>query len=607
MKTKIYKGLLTALFSVGLLSCTDQLDRQFYNPDTYNIPESEVAGGLFSGTISEWKIYTQDYGEYWWNFGGLGSPAMIQVGLRPFIKAYDGVNNYLHLLDGQGYNDANHIRTYFYDMNLRTNAWGILKNLLEKNDEAWRAENEIYYNLVSLVREYVMLRNVDFFNSIPYSEAGLGAQGIVFSKYDDPHEITKQALEGIKNISGVLQDNYDKMSSKGQAFFAKQDFIFHGDVNKWIQYANSLRLKFAVRVSGVDEALAKEHISDVLNSSIGLPQDDFTYYLGYDVLAQTLVGGGETWTRGLYERFTSIFIPNVIMKRMNYGEYKYEPGIDDPRLPVIATPTLKNEYIGVRPDVNYELNEPLHAELKKREKPADIPQETWDIVKDLYILNNGNYRNDLDVYLNVNQVSCYNLQTYIFGEFPVVMVTKAEIDLLLSEVALKNLGSTGKSAEDHLVDALKSSTKFWYYVNSLSKYNPTQFKYFPNTDISVLKPEMPSDSDISTYANALKANYSSSDDKLEVIMQQKYIHLNIMDNYELWAELRRTRRPKLEPFTSSMESMQKPMLERGKYNINEMGRNFENYKKVMDQDNYTSPIFWVKDPNESFFRDTYIE
>src|SRR3546814_7126010 len=45
---------------------------------------------------------------------------------------------------------------------------------------------------------------------------------------------------------------------------------------------------------------------------------------------------GGTWTRGLYERAFVTFIPNIIMKRMNFNELTYEEGMDDPRLPVIA-------------------------------------------------------------------------------------------------------------------------------------------------------------------------------------------------------------------------------------------------------------------------------
>src|SRR3546814_5834070 len=55
---------------------------------------------------------------------------------------------------------------------------------------------------------------------------------------------------------------------------------------------------------------------------------------------------GGTWTRGLYERAFVTFIPNIIMKRMNFNELTYEEGMDDPRLPVIAMPTKHGDYRG---------------------------------------------------------------------------------------------------------------------------------------------------------------------------------------------------------------------------------------------------------------------
>jgi hypothetical protein len=38
------------------------------------------------------------------------------------------------------------------------------------------------------------------------------------------------------------------------------------------------------------------------------------------------------------------FIPNILMKRINRNSTRYEPGIDDPRLPVIAMPTQYSNY-----------------------------------------------------------------------------------------------------------------------------------------------------------------------------------------------------------------------------------------------------------------------
>jgi hypothetical protein len=79
---------------------------------------------------------------------------------------------------------------------------------------------------------------------------------------------------------------------------------------------------------------------------------------------------------------------------------------------------------------------------------------------------------------------------------------------------------------------------------------------------------------------------------MELLMQQKYIHLNLMCPYELWAELRRTRHPKLEPMTFNAKVM-KPLPERLRYPTAEQQTNPDNYATVKSQDNFTTPIFWV--------------
>lgn len=611
MKTINHKILIIlAMFGLLFGSCESQLEEQFYNPEQYQAPEETLMPGMFSNVVYQWKIFVQDYGEYWWGLGGWGITAYSQIGVRPMIANYDGIYNTWPDLNGGGFDETNDARTYFNHMYERLRPWGLMKNLIETGDEAFVKENQLYYDLVNIIKDYAFLRNVDFFNSIPYFDALRGAEGVFFVKYDDPKEIYITGLKNIKESTERLQSSYNAMSSESKALFTQQDLAFHGDINKWIEWATAIRLKYAVRVSGVDEALAKEHIQDVLNKNT-LPKADLTWDPPFTTLSATLSGGGETWVRGMIERFTSYFIPNVIMKRMNHGSDVYEPGIDDPRLPVIAMPTKFGDYRGIRMDRGYEQNEPYRAQrveyFKTATKPADVTDDQWSLMKAMpYLMNYTAYRNHLDVMLSLNSVSNYNLKTLVFNETPVYMVSLAETDLLLAEIALKNLGSTGKNAADHLSDAVKHSVDFWYWYNGRSTYNPEK-TYFPNVDLSVLSPAKPNTAIINQYADFIKEEYNDAPDKLEIIMQQKYIHLNMIGIYELWTELRRTRRPKLEPVTTLYDVKSKTQIERAHYPASEQSTNAEEYKKVQDQDNYSSPIFWVKNPSESFYRDNYID
>jgi hypothetical protein len=90
--------------------------------------------------------------------------------------------------------------------------------------------------------------------------------------------------------------------------------------------------------------------------------------------------------------------------------------------------------------------------------------------------------------------------------------------------------------------------------------------------------------------------------KMEIIMQQKYVHLNIHDPRELFTELRRTRHPKLNPIVFNPSVIIHTVVNRIPYPQSESANNFEQYSKVIDQDNFTSPIFWMDKPAVSFYK-----
>ena len=597
---KIFISIFAACFLFA--GCQSELEEKFYDPEKYQAPESIVMSGMFAKTVYQWKIFIQDYGEYWWGLSGTGPAAYAQIGVRPMI--YDAIYNNWTEITNWNDNFKNSIGSYFSHMYERNRPWGLMKNLMETGDAAFVKENQLYFQLTSIIKDYCFLRNVDVFNSIPYSTALRGVEGVLFTEYDDPKEIYTTGLQNMKDFTEQLQSSFNGMSEDSKALFRKQDIAFGGDIQKWFQWATATRLKFAVRLSGVDEATAKTHIQDILSKN-ALPTQDLLWNPPFETLEATLSGGGETWTRGFIERFTSYFVPNVIMKRMNHGSEAYEPGTDDPRLPVLAMPTKWGDYRGVS------MNRDAEKAIADAEK-AECDDKGWTnkYTSNYVIVNYTAYRNNLDVMLGVNALSCYNLKTLVFNEPPVYMSSLAETDLLLAEIAERNLGSTGKNASEHIADAVKHSTHFWYEYNNRSTYEPEPagFPEYSKAKIKeILSPAEPNAAIVNQYADFMKQQYNNASDKMEIIMQQKYIHLNMIGIYELWSELRRTRRPKLEPVTTLNSVKAKIQLERMTYPSSEQSVNMENYKKVQDQDNYTSPVFWVKNPSESFYRNDFIE
>lgn len=604
MKNFILSGL--AIVAIILSGCESKLEDEFYNPETYQAPPEKLAAGLFTKSLYEWQVYVQDYGEWWWALGGTSVTAYAQVGVRPTTSNYAPIyQDFDDVTTGNGFSADNGIRNYFNNMYTKMKTWSIFKQMVEEEYTGETLTNSyVYYQLTTVIKNYTMLRNIDFFNSIPYYNAMQGNKGVLFAEYDNPLEVTKSILDELKEISESLEDNFNKMTPDAKTTFGKQDIPFKGNIKMWKQYINALRVKFAVRMSGADEAYAKAQIASAIQG--GLPTQDM-FWLLPDEQAKTLPGGG-TIVRGWYERFTSFYIPNVIMERMNHSKLAYEPGIDDPRLPIIATPTRYNDYRGIRMDNTYHqvAYDSIIAGKEKDMRPDYIDEKTWER-HNAFINNNTGYRDAKGTlsYYDINCVSMYNPATYFYCEFPVYMFSLAEMDLLLAEIAAKNYASTGKSSADHLSDAVVHSTAFWQEVQSHTICNKELYpRYFPAGQ---------TETHIQTYADFIAGEYKKAktiDDQMELIMQQKYIHLNLMAPNELWTELRRTRHPKLEPinFPPYYKHI-KPQVERIKYPESEELNNTENFAKVKSQNNYSSPIYWIpkEKQTESYYRDTYIE
>ncbi len=81
------------------------------------------------------------------------------------------------------------------------------------------------------------------------------------------------------------------------------------------------------------------------------------------------------------------------------------------------------------------------------------------------------YADNLPSSLAQNAYSMYNFATYTRNDkMPVYMFSLAELDLLMAEIALKDLGNTGKAAEEHIKDAVIHSTDFYYALNQASSF-----------------------------------------------------------------------------------------------------------------------------------------
>lgn len=117
------------------------------------------------------------------------------------------------------------------------------------------------YQMAQIIRVATMLKVTDTYGPIPYTK--VNGQDIAVA-YDSQKDLYLAMLDDLEAASDVLQA-YATDPGSDQTLFQGHDVsTFNGDVKKWVKYANSLRLRMAIRMSKTDEAGKAQEIAETL-------------------------------------------------------------------------------------------------------------------------------------------------------------------------------------------------------------------------------------------------------------------------------------------------------------------------------------------------------
>ena len=147
------------------------------------------------------------------------------------------------------------------------NPWPTLYTNLRDNEiilrEA-RANNAlaVYEGPALILKAYFTATLTDLYGDVPYSEALRGDEGIVTPAYDSQEMI----YTGANGILDNLNTAIEKLESYSGASTLEGDILFGGDLNAWIRFANSLRIKYLMRIADrVDNSSTLQAIYDADN------------------------------------------------------------------------------------------------------------------------------------------------------------------------------------------------------------------------------------------------------------------------------------------------------------------------------------------------------
>ena len=382
---------------------------------------------------------------------------------------------------------------------------------------------------------------VDLHGSIPFSEAGkLSTNGGDYlkslPKYDDATAIYTKMLDDLKAIADQLSTT--TLDASAQTGFTNQDFINAGSLTKWKIYCNSLRLRMLSRVSDVPSmsGRATSEIASILSNPTSYPvvaSNTDNIQINVKDLNTGLNSGG--FQSGLED-----WNGNIASKSMI--DYMNTNG--DPRLRVIFEPGA-NAATGVYTGLD------------------QLATNT-----------------DQDKLIAGGTIAIYNRSTLSRNKFfPGVLINAAEVSFLKAEAYVKSGNAT--AAQAAYETGVRQSAEFYFNVRKLSGDNTAGTAAALTTaelDAYLAKPGISWTAATTTAA------------KWTLIAYQKWVHLNVVQSLENWAETRRLKLVKLT-FKADITAQATPPT-RWFYPSAEPVYNVTNYGTVKANDNLSTKLFW---------------
>lgn len=247
MKTRlknIYKAILAIVLVLGLSSCTDRWEEMNSDPNKLeDLPDEYLFTSTLRNTFTDQLTHT--------HVVHAGQYAHIMVGeakYRDFDKYYGaGSDDYSEILFRGIYRNA-------------------IKNITEvlHLTSEGTYENKYRNAQAQIIAVVNFAKITDLFGDIPYSEAGMGKQGITQPVYDSQEDIYSDMVERLKNAIATLRNPEASSHIYPESF----DPMYGGDIENWICFANSLRLRLSMRARFADAQKYEPVIAECLNESL---------------------------------------------------------------------------------------------------------------------------------------------------------------------------------------------------------------------------------------------------------------------------------------------------------------------------------------------------
>ncbi|PAW92731.1 SusD/RagB family nutrient-binding outer membrane lipoprotein [Mucilaginibacter sp. MD40] len=339
------------------------------------------------------------------------------------------------------------------------------------------------YAIATIIKVEALHRTTDMYGPIPYLNFGNGDPASQ-SKYDSQKDVYYRFFDELDQAIQLLTDFNTRFPSA--KVLANYDFIYGGNTANWIKFANSLKLRLAMRLAYADPGKAKAEAESAVSQKFGV------------MTASTDIAALQHTSLLTYNHPLYIISNNFDDTRMGAVMDSYLNGYNDPRLSKYFMPANDGQYRGIRSGIN--------------------------------IGNKATYTS--------GSFSGLNIQ----ASTNITWFNPAEAYFLRAEGALRGW-SMGGTAQSLYEQGVRTS----FDINGVAGSADNYLADNTSTPAGYADPKNGANSSSARSNITIKwDNAASTENNLERIITQKWIAI-YPDGQEAWSEFRRTGYPKVFP------------------------------------------------------------
>lgn len=509
-----YKYIVLLMAALGLASCDSGFEKMNVNPNAAEKPNVDL---LFTQSLLKGNL-PYDRGYFYTSYLNCGNY------IQHFATAKE--------IAGAGCGDKYAVNDFyqsFYFRYIYTNAITTLGEIIN----AAKAPEQV--NKLSATRIWkvlLMQRITDLYGDVPYKDAVKGRDKLFLPAYDPQEDIYADMLKELEEAIRAFDPS--------KPTFGPADLLYKGDIAQWKKFGYSLMLRVAMRTTNVtstkvdtrawvQKAIAGGVILDAADNAVirysNGPQTYNNNPVAFELVNQDYVSGANGKNNTEWGKYSKTFID--FLKTRN-----------DPRLGVVA--------------VVWKNNKPDTAAALQQGMPSGTDRRTAEFV---------NYSEP-------------NPATILQYSAPLLLLSNAETQLLLSEAALRGWGG-GDKAQLYR-NGVAAALRNWSLFGTAGLIEPAA---------------------IDRYVTAQALRISGTVEQQMEQIHEQFWAATLLDEQEAYANWRRTGYPKLVPVNYPGNNTGGTIPRRFPYSQAEQGINGINYKAAVTRqgpDLLTTRIWWDK-------------